>query len=127
MEAADIANIVKGKASTTQLEQPSTAQVLNELPSYHVIHFACHGVSDPESPSDRHLLLCKNDGSESGTLAVNKLIVGAISNTKFQHSQIAYFSACSTAENSSTTLADESKYIASGFQLSGFSHVLAMQ
>ncbi|KAF8250274.1 hypothetical protein K440DRAFT_659708 [Wilcoxina mikolae CBS 423.85] len=39
--------------------------------------------------------------------------------------QLAYLSACSTAENSSWKLANEVLHIASGFQLAGFSHVLA--
>lgn len=39
--------------------------------------------------------------------------------------QVAYLSACCTADNSCSRLADESIHIASGFLLAGFSHVLA--
>jgi CHAT domain-containing protein len=90
-----------------------------------VIHFACHGVSDSRNPSNSHLVLRKDDGSESGT--ADKLTVGDISNMNIKQAQIAYLSACSTAENASESLADESIYIASGFQLAGFSHVFATQ
>lgn len=126
-EVEDIMDVVKGKATTARLDRPSTAQVLKELQSYHALHFACHGLSNSRSPSDSHLLLCKDDGSKLGISVIDKLTVGAISNIKLQNAQIAYLSACSTAENASTTLADESIYIASGFQLAGFSHVLATQ
>lgn len=41
-----------------------------------------------------------------------------------KNAQLAYLSACSTADNCSVDLADKSIHIASGFQLAGFSHVL---
>jgi CHAT domain-containing protein len=48
--------------------------------------------------------------------------LGAISLKK---ARIAYLSACSTAENSSYELSDESIHLASAFQLAGFPHVIA--
>lgn len=122
-EAKNIADLAEGKAHTTQLECPSAAQVLAELPSHDAIHFACHGKSDPKSPSNSALQLqLENESGEP-----DRLTVEAISNMKIQRAQIAYLSACCTAENASEDLADESIYIASGFQLAGFSHVLATQ
>lgn len=47
-----------------------------------------------------------------------------MSNLNIKNAQLAYLSACSTADNASADLADESIHIASGFQLAGFSHVL---
>lgn len=124
-EVDKIAEIAAGMTKTTlRLNCPSTAQVLAELPSYHAVHFACHGLSDAENPSGSHLLLCKDDGSEPGT--VDKLTIGMLSDTNAKHAQIAYLSACCTAQNTSDPL-DEPIYIASGFQLAGFSHVLATQ
>lgn len=125
-EAEDIARVVEGNTvTTTRIERPSTAQVLSEIPSYHAVHFACHGVSDARKPSNSSLLLRKDDGTELG--APDRLTVEQISNTPIHHAQIAYLSACSTAENALGNLVDESIYIASGFQLAGFSHVLATQ
>lgn len=122
VEAKEIVSLV-GKDRTTQLDHPSAAKVLAELPSHDAIHFACHGVSDPKSPSNSALLLRPENGSEEP----DRLTVEKISNTNIQRAQIAYLSACCTAENASEALADESIYIASGFQLAGFSHVLATQ
>lgn len=42
-----------------------------------------------------------------------------------QDAQLAYLSACSSAKNTSTILADEVIHLASAFQLAGFSHTLA--
>lgn len=118
LEANDIIDAVN-VTGTTQLECPTVAQVLESIPAHSVVHFACHGVSDCENPSDSHLVLCGNNSSEAG-----KLTVGAISNMNIQNAQVAYLSACSSALNRSTKLANESIHIASGFQLAGFSHVL---
>lgn len=126
-EVEEIARVVKGQ--TNRLDCPSAEQVLEELPLHHAIHFACHGVSDARKPSNSHLLLEKHDTSSaeprSGTL--DMLTVGAISTrcANIKNAQVAYHSACSTADNPSVPLADESIHIASGFQLAGFSHVLA--
>lgn len=117
-EVHDIFNVVNQRP-TTRFESPTVTQVLGELPYHHVIHLACHGVSDPANPSNSHLLLHGDDPSKPG-----KLTVKAISNLKIKNAQIAYLSACCTADNPSTELADESIHIASGFQLAGFSHVL---
>lgn len=118
-EIDDIASIVGDR--TTRLDHPSAAKVLEKLPLYHAIHFACHAVSDSNNPSNSHLLLLNDD--DSG--AVDRLTVGAVSNVNIKNAQLAYLSACCTADNASLVLADESIYIASGFQLAGFSHVLA--
>lgn len=117
-EAAEIMGAVNG-TRTTRMDCPTTTEVLASIPAYNVIHFACHGVSDPTSPSNSYLALCGDNPSEEG-----KLTVGTISNMNIQTAQVAYLSACSSALNRSTDLADESIHIASGFQLAGFSHVL---
>lgn len=117
-EAREILDAVIG-TRTTEMIRPTTSQVLENLPAHDVIHFACHGISDPKNPSSSYLLLAEDDGSEGG-----ELTVGAISDLKMRNGQVAYLSACSTALNKSTELADESIHIASGFQLAGFSHVL---
>lgn len=120
IEAGEIEGVVHPMAAVTQLHSPSVTQVLHELPSYHAIHFACHGVSDSKRPSDSHLLLVGDNPLESG-----KLTVAAIADMNLHNAQIAYLSACSSADNASASLLDESIHIASGFQLAGFSHVLA--
>lgn len=124
-EVEEITKIVQGRAKTKHLHSPSKADVLKELPTSSIAHFACHGVSNGHSPSESCLLLRKEDGTEEGVL--DKLTVGDISITHLPTAHIAYLSACSTAQNSSEDLMEESIYIASAFQLAGFSHVLATQ
>lgn len=122
-EAADIVRVTPGRI-TLGLDHPSTAQVLEKLPAYHAIHFACHGVSHGHHPSQSHLLLVKHD-PHAPTAQVDKLTVGDISGMNLKQAQLAYLSGCQIAGNSSTSSGDESIHIASGFQLAGFSHVLA--
>lgn len=56
-EVEDIAEIVMNSCKTTRLDSPTATQVLKELPAFHAIHFACHGISDGKHPSNSHLLL----------------------------------------------------------------------
>lgn len=120
MEVEEIMQVVN--ATADPLDSPNVTEVLHRLPDYHVIHFACHGVSDRHNPSESHLLLHGNDSSHP---APGKLTVGAISALHMDRAQVAYLSACCSADNAAVQLADEAIHIASGFQLAGFSHVLA--
>lgn len=101
------------------------ASVLQELPSFNAIHFACHGISDASNPSTSHLLLQGIGDRDSMSASVDQLSVLAISNINIQRAQLAYLSACCPADNASDDLADESIQIANSFILAGFSHVLA--
>lgn len=125
LEANEIIDAIRANSTTetTQMNYPSVGQVLEKLPDYNAIHFACHGLSDSNNPSNSHLLLLGDD-SRSVVAQVGRLTVGMISNMNLKTAQIAYLSACCTAENASTALADESIHIASGFQLAGYGHVL---
>lgn len=108
-------------SAITRFDSPSITQVLPVLPEYQIIHFACHGVSDPTVSSNSHLFLFGNDPLQPGP---ERLTAADVSNMNMKTAQVAYVSACSTADNPSSQLADESIHIASGFQLAGFSHVL---
>ncbi|KAL5342735.1 CHAT domain-containing protein [Aspergillus crustosus] len=105
--------------SYTLLDRPSKLDVLSELPTSHIIHFSCHGVSNPTDPSASGLLLPAADGAGS-IPTVHDL--AAVSHAR---AQLAFLSACSTAESSSDDLLDETIHIASAFQLVGFPHVVA--
>lgn len=120
-EVEQIARAVEEKIS--RLDSPSTADVLESLPSSDAMHFACHDLSDGKNPSNSHLLLRRD--AASGSEMVDKLIVGAIANLNIKNAQLAYLSVCCTVDNPSAALADESIHIASGLQFPGFSHVLA--
>ncbi|KAF8432048.1 CHAT domain-containing protein [Terfezia claveryi] len=100
------------------LERPSAERILRVLPRYSIAHFACHGVS-LINPADSHLLLLNED-----TEAVDKLRVKDIAALKLPKARLAYLSACSTAESTSSDLVDEVTHIVSSFHIAGFSHVI---
>ncbi|KAF5857855.1 hypothetical protein ETB97_005199 [Aspergillus alliaceus] len=105
-------------AVSTLIEPPKSA-VLDALGSCRIVHFACHGISDSENPSGGSLFL-----GESTNEAPERLTVRELAGVRHSLAQIAYLSACSTAENSSLDLANEVIHIASAFQLLGFPHVI---
>ena len=95
------------------LETPTRQEVIEELPASTIVHFACHGASNPYNPSNGGLFL------HCGSLTIRDL--GPIS---LPRAQIAYLSACSTAENAALHLLEEGIQVATGFQLMGFPHVV---
>ncbi|KAL4740778.1 CHAT domain-containing protein [Aspergillus similis] len=112
-----------GHVFTVQLQKyPARKTVLDAMKDTDIIHFACHGSSDPVNPSRSHLLLqrCK-----SSAPAVEKLTVQHISDHVFGRARIAYLSACSTAQVTASNLSDEAIHLASAFQVAGFGHVIA--
>lgn len=91
------------------------AHVLRALPTYPYVHFACHGVSDPENPSHARLLV--HDHQE------HPLTVHHISRLELPDARLAVLSACETARGSER-LADESIHITSAFQIAGYPHAI---
>ncbi|PQE31107.1 CHAT domain-containing protein [Rutstroemia sp. NJR-2017a WRK4] len=102
--------------SITVLEQPTKKDVLESFDICNIAHFACHGRADRLEPAKSSLLLGKETCEE---LTINDLDI-----INHDRAQIAYLSACSTAENKVRNLADESIHLASTFQLVGFPHVI---
>ncbi|MFF4271720.1 CHAT domain-containing protein [Streptomyces sp. NPDC001536] len=76
------------------------------------VHFACHGVQDPERPSEGRLLL------PGGTLSVRD-----VTRLHLPAAEFAYLSACETAVGG-TRLPDEALHLAGSLQLAGFSQVI---
>lgn len=95
----------------------TTSAVLSALPVNTIVHFACHGRSDPGDPSQSQLLL--HDWN------ITPLTVAALAPVDLNRARLAYLSACSTAVTRDTRLLDESIHLASAFQLAGFPHVIA--
>lgn len=104
----------------TYLTNPRKVDVVKRLSEHGIIHFICHGTSIAEDPSSSALILGHQEAS-----AAERLTVMELGNIYFGKARIAYLSACSTAENSSYKLSEESIHLASAFQLAGFSHVIA--
>jgi hypothetical protein len=121
-EEKKIAEIVIPHLSAATRIGPNTKDVLEQLKTCRMAHFACHGVSDPQDPSSSGLVLQRV--ATDGTLEQDFLSVYHLSHLQLRHAKIAYLSACSTAENKGTRLRDEVIHVVSGFQVAGFPHVI---
>ena len=115
-EVAAIKKHVGSSASIEVLDRPWAETALEKAAACSLVHFACHGTSDFRQPSKSALLL--------GTTIVEKLTIGDLQSLNHQLAQVAYLSACSTAEIGARSLIDESINLATTFQLSGFRHVI---
>ena len=122
-EQAAVMASIGTSASIQTLDHPDVASVIRELEHCNVAHFACHGASNPWIPSQSGLLLLK-PGSVTTEPEVDVLSVHRVSQARLANAEIAYLSACSTAENAAVELVDEVLHIASGFQVAGFRHVV---
>ncbi len=88
------------------------AAVLDAIPRYYRVHFACHGRQDPQAPSLSHLALYDAD-----------LTVLDLARSISTEGDLAFLSACQTAHGD-TALADEAIHLAAAFQASGYRHVI---
>ena len=116
--AEEEANTLKGMALSvsmhkTELGVPTTTEVLKHLPLHNLVHVACHGIIDPEDPSNSHFLL--SDG---------KLTVQQILKAYSAEPDVGFLSACSTAEYGDARLVDESIHIANAFLVLGFKQII---
>ncbi|EHK97466.1 hypothetical protein M7I_6773 [Glarea lozoyensis 74030] len=103
----------------TILQTPTREAVLEAMPNHDFVHFACHGIANAEDPSSGGLLVGPAHEDK-----VQYITIEQLSNLSHERAQIAYLSACSTAENSSLKLLDEAIHTANAFQVMGFPHVI---
>ncbi|KAF9768609.1 hypothetical protein IL306_014058 [Fusarium sp. DS 682] len=122
-ETQEILILTRPHTSTIALTHPSADQVLEVLETCRIAHFACHGTSDYSDPSNSGLILQKSVGPDEA-LVQDRLTVQRVSDLRLRYAQIAYLSACSTAENKAAQLSDEVIHVVSGFQVAGFPHVV---
>jgi CHAT domain-containing protein len=106
---------------TKLLDFPSAEQVVDGLKSCCIAHFACHGFTDHSDPSNSGLILQRQEG---GRTEQDRLTAQRVSELDLKNVQVAYLSACSTAENKVARLWDEVIHVVSGFQVAGFPHVV---
>ena len=101
--------------------------VMDDLPYYDFVHFACHGYADPQSPFRSGLLLCGNEPDKGFDENIRNsiLTVETVSSINIERSQLAFLSACCIAESAYLVLMDEGIHLADGFQLAGYPHVIA--
>ncbi|KAJ5804819.1 hypothetical protein N7474_010706 [Penicillium riverlandense] len=120
---AERSTVVRALGNSVQVElldQPDSASVMRQIRECNIAHFACHGTSDSDDPSQSGLLLqTATANPRQDILSVLKLCENYPT-----LGEIAYLSACSTAENQAKRLIDEVLHVVSGFQVAGFRHVI---
>jgi len=104
------------------LVQPNAKTVLKQVVQYDLIHFAGHEVSNYVNLFNSGLILQEGKEAEK---KMNKLTVQQILKINLKRVRIVYLLACSTAEHWAAEMIDEVIYLVSGFQMAGFSHVIA--
>ncbi|MFF8289580.1 CHAT domain-containing protein [Streptomyces sp. NPDC016309] len=105
--------VLRGLVPTDVLhgQDATFEQVMEALPHHPYVHFACHGVSEPDDPSNGRLLVHDHP--------TRPLTVRAISRLDLPAARLAVLSACETARGGGE-LADEAIHITSAFQLAGY-------
>jgi hypothetical protein len=131
-EAAQIRSTVVPQMEAVVLTEASPTEVLSEMRDCQAVHFACHGATNSHDPFNSSLLLCTRQtlgtSQEEPPKALSHLRVRDIAALNLRsdvNMDIAYLSACSTANNQHELLGNEAIHLASGFQLAGFAHVIA--
>ncbi|KAL9068124.1 MAG: hypothetical protein Q9157_006596 [Trypethelium eluteriae] len=127
----EIAEIEKhiSPSKVDRLENPSLEEVLKQLSTHPVVHFACHGSCNAQYPDESYLIV----GKEKKEL----LTIRDLQSIDQQLSQLAYLSACSTAENATghftlgdmiylrgLHLLDEGIRLVDSFQIAGYRNVI---
>jgi len=122
LEISAIQHTTSTAFSHKVLEHPDARSVLESITHCDMVHFACHGIPDAQDPFNSCLMMQRGP---SDTATTDPLSVRQVWETNLGRASIAYLSACSTAENRATRMMDEVIHLASGFQVAGFSHVVA--
>jgi hypothetical protein len=114
-EIATINAVLPHWIARIHLTNPTTSEVLQNIETCSVVHFACHGEVDAD-PSKSQILLQDWD--------VNPCTVSSLTDLNLRRAQFAYVSTCHAAKSRHTNLLDESINIAGGFLLAGFPSVI---
>ncbi|MEV8388826.1 MULTISPECIES: CHAT domain-containing protein [unclassified Streptomyces] len=113
-EADHLAALIPGATVLVGADATRDA-VLDALPASGWAHFACHGYSDPDNPSDSHLALHDHDRAPFRVLDLSRL--------RLRNAEFAFLSACDTARTTEH-LSDEAIHPLAAFQIAGFSQVV---
>ncbi|MFE4920843.1 CHAT domain-containing protein [Streptomyces sp. NPDC056661] len=113
-EADHLAALIPGATVLVGADATRDA-VLDALPASGWAHFACHGYSDPDNPSDSHLALHDHDRAPFRVLDLSRL--------RLRNAEFAFLSACDTARTTAR-LSDEAIHPLAAFQIAGFSQVV---
>ncbi|OQV09889.1 CHAT domain-containing protein [Cladophialophora immunda] len=122
-EVSSISTAAITTFSINHLPSPSAADIKTKLTTCHVFHFAGHGITNVDDPSRGSLVLQRSRGPNTEAQRDFLSVLDTVG-LHLSHAQLAYLSACSTAENRASQLADEVIHLVSGFQVAGFPHVV---
>ncbi|KAF5600699.1 hypothetical protein FPANT_2145 [Fusarium pseudoanthophilum] len=114
--AYELNDMVQQHCKPRVLIAPDKAKTLSSLASCNVVFFGCHGKSMSTQPCKSYLQL--------GTDTDSHLTIQEIQGSRHENAQLAYLSACSTANVSARHLVDEVVHIAGAFSLLGFRQVV---
>jgi CHAT domain len=95
---------------------PTKPAVLARLSQCAIAHFACHGITHSDDPSQSRLLLSDHES--------DPLTVTSLASVNLEHARLAYLSACGTASAVNGSLLDEAIHLTSACQLAGYPHVV---
>lgn len=104
---------------------PTRDSLLGDIATFNIVHCACHGHSSSEDPLKSGLRIFAAGKSGHKTEATASLTVEDLMLLQGKKCDLAFLSACNTADNPDTFLADECIHMASAFQIAGFSHVVS--
>ena len=104
------------KIQLTIIPEPTRAAVLSAIHDQQVVHLSCHGQPLVSDPSQSRLLLCD---WETAPLTVSDFV-----SLNCPLPQLAYLSACHTANMVTFRLLDESINLSAAIQLAGYPSVV---
>ena len=107
--------VIKNSTCTTLMESSvgTVEEVLGLMKEVDWVHFACHGIQDPTSPTDSGLCLANK----------RRLKVSDIITLSRSRGGLAFLSACETTKGDKD-LSDEAIHIAAGMLFAGYSGVI---
>ncbi|CAG2008468.1 unnamed protein product [Fusarium graminearum] len=117
-EVEIVQDLCKSLGLETVRPSPRKEDVSEGLLDCKVFHFAGHGATDEEDPSNSHLLL--EDWKEDRFCVADLQRMNLSEHASF----LAYLSACGTGQMKRYNLVDESIHLISAYQLAGFRHVI---
>jgi tetratricopeptide (TPR) repeat protein len=115
----ELAELVAVFEIDNKMIQPEKGQVLSALEKCTAVHMSCHGIASSSDPSQSALLLGSAEADRAELMTVQE-----IAELRLEKAQLAYLSACSTAQSEFEELADEAIHMAGTLHLLGFSHVI---
>ncbi|KAF5542004.1 tetratricopeptide-like helical [Fusarium mexicanum] len=114
--ARELSDTVQQHCKTKVVVGPTKPETLEILESCSAVYFGCHGQSVSTQPCRSFLQL--------GTDEDSHLTIQEIQGSRLRKAQLAYLSACDTANVSARHLVDEVVHIAGAFSLLGFRQVV---